>query len=164
MEISRKYKVVFTDLDDTLIETITPGGFPKCITDMKIKWDTWNALRDWARGRNDWAVRIVTNQGGIESGYVNEEYWEKKVEYIVAGLKEYLGGKNVDYLYSGTENPDNPFRKPNPGMLKAFWDKDFKNLQKTQAVMLGDSAGRLGDYSDCDKKAAENFGIDFISI
>ena len=31
-------------------------------------------------------------------------------------------------------------------------------------VMIGDASGKEGNFSDSDKKTAENFGIDYIDI
>lgn len=30
--------------------------------------------------------------------------------------------------------------------------------------MIGDASGKPGDFSDSDKKCAENFGIDYIDV
>lgn len=165
-KISKEKKVVFIDLDDTLIEPFSGSDFPKCIADMKLIWKTWNALRDWANGRNDWKVFIVTNQAGIARGFVDEDLWKKKVEYIRAALFEYLGKSGVvDYMYCTDDNKDNPMRKPNPGMLSSFWLLACQgSIDMSEAVMIGDAAGKEGDFSDSDLKAAENFGIDFIDV
>lgn len=40
----KKYKVLFCDLDDTLIETLSGKTFPKGIWDMKIKFDVLDAI------------------------------------------------------------------------------------------------------------------------
>ena len=37
--MKKKYKVIFADLDGTLIETLSGETFPKGIWDMKIKFD-----------------------------------------------------------------------------------------------------------------------------
>ena len=31
-------------------------------------------------------------------------------------------------------------------------------------IMIGDASGKPGDFSDSDKKCAENFGIDYIDV
>lgn len=41
----KKYKVLFCDLDDTLIETLSGKTFPKGIWDMKIKFDVLDAIK-----------------------------------------------------------------------------------------------------------------------
>ena len=39
-----------------------------------------------------------------------------------------------------------------------------EELQKSQILMIGDASGKPGDFSDSDKKCAENFGIDYIDV
>ena len=160
MKINKKYKIVFIDLDDTLIKPLSGSNFPKCIADMRIIWKTWNALRDWAKEKSDWRVYIVSNQGGISKKLVDEKLWKIKARYISAALFEYLGKSGVvDFTYCTTDDKADPLRKPNVGMLNQFWSSDYK---KEEAVMIGDASGRPGDFSDSDLKTAENFGIDFI--
>ena len=48
----RKYKVIFADLDGTLIDTISGETFPKGIWDMKIKFDVLDKIRTYPRFRN----------------------------------------------------------------------------------------------------------------
>lgn len=160
MNIDKRFNIVFIDLDNTLIEPYSNSTFPKCIADMKLIWKTWNSLRDWAKGRNGWKVFIVSNQGGISKGFVNEELWKVKVNYICKALWEYLGkGGVVDYMYCVSDS--SPMHKPGIGMFEYFWRP---NYDKSEAVMIGDAAGYSGDFSDSDLKAAENFGIDFIDV
>lgn len=159
-KINEDYNIVFIDLDNTLIETYSGDTFPRCIADMKLIWKTWNTLRDWAKNRKDWKVFIITNQNGIQRGYVNEESWKIKIMYICQALWEYLGksGK-VDYIYSISKS--SPMYKPGIGMFEYFWKPKYN---KSDAVMIGDAAGKDGDFSDSDLKAAKNFGIDFIDV
>ena len=42
--------------------------------------------------------------------------------------------------------------------------KDFGEHSKSQMIMIGDASGKLGDFSDSDKKCAENFGIDYLDV
>ena len=35
---------------------------------------------------------------------------------------------------------------------------------KHEMLMIGDASGKPGDFSDSDKKCAENFGIDYIDV
>ena len=42
--------------------------------------------------------------------------------------------------------------------------KNYKRLQKSQILMIGDASGKPGDFSDSDKKCAENFDIDYIDV
>lgn len=41
----KKYKVLFADLDGTLIETISGNTFPKGIWDMRIRFDVLDAIK-----------------------------------------------------------------------------------------------------------------------
>ena len=74
----KEYKVIFCDLDGTLIETISGEPFPKGIWDMKIKFDVLDAIKKL----NHKCILIVSNQGGIEKGFVNRRKFEFKMEYI----------------------------------------------------------------------------------
>lgn len=59
-------KWLFIDLDDTLIETVSGSTFPTGIWDMKFKEDCLDAIK----AMKPEGVFIVTNQGGIDKGYV----------------------------------------------------------------------------------------------
>lgn len=85
MNKDKKYKVLFCDLDGTLIETVSDKTFPKGIWDMKFKFDVLEAIKKIAPEY----VFIVTNQGGIELGLVNEHYFESKLKYICYAISEY---------------------------------------------------------------------------
>lgn len=48
-------------------------------------------------------------------------------------------------------------------MLESMCDSwDVQNKQ--EMLMIGDASGKEGDFSDSDKKCAENFGIDYIDV
>lgn len=38
------------------------------------------------------------------------------------------------------------------------------NLTKDDCLMIGDASGKEGQFSDSDKKTAENFGIDYMDV
>ena len=83
----RSKKVLFCDLDGTLIDTISGEPFPKGIWDMKIKFDVLDAIKKL----NPECILIVSNQGGIEKGFVNRRNFEFKMEYLCRSIKEYTG-------------------------------------------------------------------------
>ena len=58
----KKCKLLITDLDGTLIETVSGDTFPKGIWDMKIKLDVFEAIKNYAPDD----ILIISNQGGIE--------------------------------------------------------------------------------------------------
>lgn len=48
-------------------------------------------------------------------------------------------------------------------MLESLFTQwDVKS--KAECIMIGDASGKPGDFSDSDKKCAENFGIDYIDV
>jgi len=163
-KIKSKYKIIFGDLDDTLISANEPNTFPKGIWDMVFKFDIWDEIKKL----DPEYLFIVTNQGGIGK-YVNKEHFEGKCQYVCDAIQEYTKIKNVDWTYCSTTDKDDPYRKPNAGMANTlvlthnlFINKDFNN---EDCIMIGDADGTEGTFSDSDKKFAENVfgGIDFIS-
>ena len=163
-KITGRKRVLFTDLDGTLIDTISGNTFPKGIWDMQFKWDVIQAIKDYGFE----ILLIVSNQGGIEKGFVDERHFTKgKMNYIQFALMEYLDIP-VEYDYCKFNDKGNQFRKPHTGMLEHIC---FKNLSKLNIIvsddemlMIGDASGKEGQFSDSDKKTAENFGIDYLDI
>lgn len=157
-------RVLFADLDGTLIDTISGNTFPKGIWDMQFKWDVIQAIKDYGFE----ILLIVSNQGGIEKGFVNERHFTKgKMNYIQFALMEYLGIP-VEYDYCKSNDKNNPFRKPSTGMLEHICSKNLPKHNiisfKDEMLMIGDASGKEGQFSDSDKKTAENFGIDYLDI
>ena len=48
----KKYKLIFCDLDDTLIQTLSGETFPRGVYDMKIKFDVLDAIHEKLQIRN----------------------------------------------------------------------------------------------------------------
>ena len=155
-------KVIFCDLDGTLIETISGETFPKGVWDMRIKFDVLDAIKKL----NPEYIFIVSNQGGIESGFVDELKFETKLSYIIRAIGEYCNCECYA-MYCETNDKSDPYRKPNAGMLKVLGWKyvgdDFDYIKQI-SLMIGDASGKEGQFSDSDKKTAENFGIDYIDV
>lgn len=159
-----KKRILFTDLDGTLIDTISGNPFPKGIWDMQFKWDVLNAIKEYGFE----ILFIVSNQGGIEKGFVDERHFCKgKMNYIQFSLMEFLGIP-VEYDYCMFNNKYNPYRKPNTGMLESICYKHLPKhniiASKEEMLMIGDASGKEGQFSDSDKKTAENFGIDYFDV
>lgn len=154
--------ILFCDLDGTLIETISGETFPKGIWDMRIKLDVLDALKKL----NPEYVLIVSNQGGIESGFVDTHDFNSKCEYITRAIREYCGCECYA-MYCDTNNKSDPYRKPNTKMLEtllADYVGDDFDFIKQKSLMIGDASGKEGQFSDSDKKTAENFGIDYMDV
>ena len=165
----KKYKYLFCDLDGTLIDTMSGKTFPEGIWDMKIKFDVLDKIKELCPKY----VLIASNQGGIESGFINENHFNSKCEYICNIIKEYCGIKIVHYTYSPTNDKTAEDRKPNTGMLEwllGMYVPEYINDAlseeelKLESLMIGDASGKEGQFSDSDKKCAENFGIDYMDV
>ena len=154
--------VIFCDLDGTLIETISGETFPMGIWDMRIKFDVLDAIKKL----NPEYILIVSNQGSIESGFVDEDNFLAKSGYITRAVREYCDCECYD-MHCLTNNKSNPYRKPNIGMLECLLEEhagdDFDYI-KQKSLMIGDASGKAGQFSDSDKKTAENFGIDYMDV
>ena len=157
-------KIIFADLDSTLIETKSGKTFPLSILDFKPIWKVWKYLRD-NLDDGDYLF-IVTNQGGIEKGLVKESYFESKISYISMALREYIKkGLMIDFIYCKSNDPANQYRKPNTGMLSEIIQRyKLQGIPKSSMLMIGDASGRPGDFSDSDLKTAENFGIAYLDV
>ena len=158
----KKYEVIFADLDGTLIETISGDTFPKGIWDMKIRFEVLDAIKKL----NPEYILIVSNQGGIERGLVDRGHFNLKLNYICKSIEEYCNCSCYG-TYCTTNNIAYHFRKPNVGMLdyltELYVGDDFDSI-KPKSLMIGDASGKEGQFSDSDKKTAENFGIDYMDV
>lgn len=70
-------------------------------------------------------------------------------------------------MYCDTNDKSDPYRKPNTKMLetllKDYVGDDFDYI-KQKSLMIGDASGKEGQFSDSDKKTAENFYIDYMDV
>ena len=161
----KNYEVIFADLDGTLINTISGEIFPKGIWDMKINFEVLDKIKEI----NPKCLLIVTNQGGIEKGFVNERNFQFKMEYICRSIREYTG-VYTEYSYCTSNDKDNTYRKPNIGMIDSLALKMIKNgiiengIETDKILMIGDASGKEGQFSDSDKKCAENAGFDYLDV
>ena len=156
----KEYEVMFSDLDGTLINTVSGETFPKGIWDMQIRFEVLDKIKEV---KPEYLL-IVSNQGGIESGFVDDHDFRAKSEYIARAIREYCNCKCYA-MYCTTNNKSDSHRKPNIGMLESLLEKyvgdDFDYI-KQKSLMIGDASGKEGQFSDSDKKTAENFGIDYM--
>lgn len=164
MDITKK-KVIFIDMDGTLIDTVSGKTFPEGVWDMKLKMEVFAQLKKL----HPQAVLIVSNQGGIELGHVHPAMFQPKFIYVIACLQSYIG---LNTLVAGQFCPYNdkkhPKRKPNPGMLEDMLAEFTHNtgitIAKEDCLMIGDAFGLEGQFSDSDLKTAENFGCDYLDV
>ena len=161
----KKYDIIFSDLDGTLIKTISGETFPKGIWDMQIRFEVLDKIKEIKPK----CLLIVTNQGGIEKGFVNKRNFEFKMEYLCRSIKEYTGIP-IEYIYCEKNDPTCKYRKPNTGMFNPLMYKMMNrgiienDIETDKMLMIGDASGKEGQFSDSDKKTAENYYIDYMDV
>lgn len=170
-------RLLLFDFDGTLIETASGNTFATDLTDMRIKMDVVNKALDLMQENGVKVFAIVSNQGGVEAGFVSGADIEAKIEYVLRSVHDLAvkrGIRGVLYekrlCYSNDEQ--NPMRKPNTGMIDDILMKckdtvmrgmNFSQL-KGCSLMVGDASGLPGQFSDSDKVCAENAGIDYMDV
>ena len=158
----KKYNVIFSDLDGTLIKTISGETFPKGIWDMKFRYEVLDKIKEV---KPEYLL-IVSNQGGIESGFISKSDFSTKIECICRTIREYCHCPCYA-MYCVTNDKSDPYRKPNTGMLEYLTERyagdDFDYI-KSVSLMIGDASGKEGQFSDSDKKTAENYCIDYMDV
>ena len=162
----KKYKYLFCDLDGTLIKTASGKTFAEDATDFRIRKDVLDKIKK-LNNKNDLEfVTIVTNQGGIPQ-YISERDFYSKLKAIEIFVEKYISIPVTSY-YCASLDPNDKNRKPNTGMLeKVVQDYTLfleSKFYKEKALMIGDASGKPGQFSDSDKKTAENFGIDYMDV
>lgn len=159
-------RVLFIDLDGTLIQTISGEKFPEDISDFRIQLPVLDKIVEKLPNLEN--SYIVTNQGGIGKFFTEEDF-DTKISSISTFCYNYLGVRyktgmyRFGWDYCASMDKTDPKRKPNVGMLEEYYNQ-CTIKDKTQYVMIGDASGKPGDFSDSDKKCAENFGIDYIDV
>ena len=155
-----KKKVLFIDLDDTVIKTISGNKFPTDVTDFKIRKEILDKIVEVFPTL--YYVEIVSNQGGIPQ-FVNEQDFIGKIKAIESFIQKYLRNHTERNIFVNstycTSHAEIHMRKPNTGMLMSY-----SSWKKSELIMIGDASGKDGDFSDSDKKCAENFGIEYIDV
>lgn len=170
-------RILLFDFDGTLIETASGNTFATDLTDMRIKMDVVNKALDLMQENGVKVFAIVSNQGGVEAGFVSGSDIEAKIEYVLRSVHDLAvkrGIRGVLYekrlCYSNDEQ--NPMRKPNTGMIDDILMKckdtvmrgmNFSQLKEC-SLMVGDASGLPGQFSDSDKVCAENAGIDYMDV
>lgn len=147
--MENKIKYLFMDLDGTIIETKSGEVFPKDIHDYKFKKGILGKIYDYVN--KGYILMIVTNQGGIDEGYVEGRQFISKLTDICEQIELYCRDynnepknvsdsrglyKNVYYrvgLHKGSK-----FRKPN-----ADWVNEIVVIDKENSLMVGDASGLI---------------------
>lgn len=158
----RLERVLFADLDGTIIVTKSGKTFPENCDDWQFKKDIIEAIEYY----NPTHLHIVSNQGGIEKGFVDKDAFFWKMNKIQEQLAKALPKTRVTYDYCTSNDPNDDRRKPNCGMIDFYCTDAYNNTDcdKRNCLMIGDASGKQGQFSDSDKKCAENAQIKYMDV
>lgn len=163
MQENKHYKVLFADMDDTLIKTKSGKVHGIDMNDWVLKDKVIEKIYELGIER----LHIVTNQGGVEKHYFTKSDIEGKIRRVCSAIETYTGKGYCPFIVTYDLCVSNARtdvkRKPNPGMLVNFLAIHGK-YKKSDCLMIGDASGKPGDFSDSDIKCAENFGIDYQDV
>ena len=166
-------KIIGIDFDGTCVVDSFPYvgdniGAAKVLRELADK----NLLILYTKNYAPDDILIISNQGGIEKGFVDREMFEYKFDYISNALEDYTD-ISVSAYYCDSNNKRNANRKPNTGMIKQYMDfVEYMNDDEDEEekivydtiLMIGDASGKEGQFSDSDKKTAENFGCEYMDV
>lgn len=106
-------------------------------------------IRDHALNERDgdFSLGVASNQGGVSAGYLS---FDEARGLLHDMLLEIFGGNwpKTHIYFCPTMDKDDPFRKPNPGMLKAILEKS--GADPYRALMVGDREEDAGAASAAD--------------
>tara|TARA_B100001250_G_scaffold370770_1_gene355145 strand:+ start:1689 stop:2684 length:996 start_codon:yes stop_codon:yes gene_type:complete len=124
-------KAIFLDRDGTINEDV---GYLNNLEDINISQETLDGLEKISK--LDYLNIIVTNQSGVERGYLTKE----TLNEINRKIKEIIEQQNgrIDHIYFDTSTPENPSknRKPKNGMVVMATEE--YNLSLKNSWVIGD--------------------------
>lgn len=144
-------RVTALDLDHTLIAPRGGRKLPKDNFDWAWKVDL-EKLRQKCEGSN---VVIFSNQAGLKTQEQITAFMSEKILAIVKDLLRAGIGASV-FVAIGRSR----YRKPKTAMWDVYCHATGVS-PKSGGVLVGDAAGRPGDFSDCDRKMAFNLCFQF---
>lgn len=144
-------KTLLLDLDHTIIQPKNGGTHPKNTQD----WEFVPGIADKLKEYSDAGYRmfIVSNQAGIQHGYMTADQFKEKCESVMSDLRN-AGVDMVNCVFCESKDKDHHWRKPQTGMFEML--DDAYKIDKSTAMMVGDM--------DTDEMFATNVGIKFMYV
>jgi histidinol phosphatase-like enzyme len=145
---------MFLDVDGTLRETKGFKPAPNNVKEIRLLAGVKTALERW--NQRGFVFGVVTNQGGVESGYLTKE---EALECLEFTLRKF-GIHDAPTIVSTTMKPDDPKRKPNPwpaGLIVRAYVEDGRVAEVDERTVLRRSI-MVGDR-ETDRQFAVNAGI-----
>jgi D-glycero-D-manno-heptose 1,7-bisphosphate phosphatase len=142
---------VFMDRDGTLNVSNKPDGSYLPVNqpeDLVLFDQAKEGLAELTR-QTDLLKVLVTNQGGIGSGFMTVEQLKKIDEKLLNDVRG--AGGDIDAIYFASSNDKaDPMRKPNPGMLLKAADE--LGIDLTRSYMVGDMTTDISAGEKADEK------------
>lgn len=114
----------------------------------------------------------ITRLRNLLTNYTGVNLYIITFDYISSALEDYTN-ISVYNFYCDNNDKDNINRKPNTGMIDQYMDyikfindnvdEENKIIYDT-IMMIGDASGKEGQFSDSDKKTAENLGCEYMDV
>jgi D-glycero-D-manno-heptose 1,7-bisphosphate phosphatase len=145
-------KIVLLDRDGILIEKMSNRKYLSNLKDYKPIYENWESLKEVSKLGVDFL--IATNQPGVATGEVSEEFLTELHIRLVSDLLNY--GINIlsVYICKHHWNENCHCRKPKPGMLLEAMQKFA--IDSASTLYIGDELK--------DSIAASSAGIDYVVI
>lgn len=147
---ARKVKVAFFDADGTLRRSLSG----KVVTAHPNDTEFLPGVKDKLRRLREegYFLAIVSNQGGVP-----EHTSLKAADHTLHHTAQAVGAHYFDFAVDQGSD-----RKPGTGMATRLERRLGAKIDKEHSFMVGDAAYKEhGDFSDSDRKFAENLGIKF---
>ena len=173
MEVNKK-KILFLDLEGTLIRSCAGKSVFSDVTDFRIRKDVLDKIKGMHGLRY---VFIISNQDCVPSRY-SEHDFRAMLASVCTFVRNYINDIpnsvddiDIEAYYCTSSDDDNPNRKPNTGLLERAYEQGgllefsspfFRN--KSKMLFVGDESGKHGSGSERDKRCAYNFGVDYMDV
>ena len=149
--LSSDASYLFLDRDG-VINIHRPNDYVKTLSEFVFMPGIKEALKAWSERFS--RIVIVTNQRGVGRGVMTEESLFEIHRKMVSEITS--SGGRIDGIFTCISvSPDDPRRKPNPGLFRDACEA-FPELSAERSVMVGDS--------DSDREFANNCGMSFIEF
>lgn len=151
-------KLVIFDVDGTLVRTKSGNVFRQSADDWTIIPGRIEKCAElWQEGTK---IAIATNQAGVAFEW--SRFTEAEIQEEMETLALMINAAYLGICYTSTNekaqpeyyNPDNPRRKPGPGMLLEAMEKC--GVQPEDTIMVGDRKE--------DEEAAQRAGVIFVRV
>lgn len=134
-------KGLFLDLDGTVIVTKSGKTFPVNKEDWQFNGNILERIEKYVD--DGYFIMIVSNQGGIELGHVFLNDFRHKMRQVINQIIAATGCPfaRIGNRFSISNNQEDFYRKPNPGMGYDLAMAYILNL--SESLMVGDASGKV---------------------